>query len=172
VRKVLLLLAAASVVVAAGANTAGLWRIPGGPLAYRSPGPYDGLHLSASLPRGQTLYYIVPQLTGSHEPLIERLEVVGASAGVRVTGLYIKWDGDPASAPVLTLPDPNGRWVAPPARTITANCCEGGPELLIAFQLDAPGPQSIDAIGVDYRDDPWSYHTVFSLADTPSLSNA
>jgi hypothetical protein len=52
---------------------------------------------------------------------------------------------------------------------MTFDCREGSPELLIAFQLDAPGAQSIDAIAVDYRDGPWSYHAVFTLFDFPSI---
>jgi hypothetical protein len=173
-RKVLILVAVvllAGSALAAVTNASGAWRIPGGPLVYRGGGPDKGLHLSATLPRDQTLYYTAPQLTGSHDPLIEHAELVGVSGGVRVMGLYVRYDGPAAPGTFLTIPESNLRWVLPPARSITFDCCEGSPELLIAFQLDAPGAQSIDAIAVDYRDDPWSYHAVFTLLDTPSLSS-
>jgi hypothetical protein len=102
VRKILIIFAIVLVAGSASAavtNASGMWRMPGGPLVYRGGGHPDGVHLAASLPRNQTLYYVVPQLTGSHEPLVENLELVGASTGVRLMGLYVRYDGDTLHGP-------------------------------------------------------------------------
>ncbi len=150
------------VVASCAGNAAAIWRMPGGPLVYRGPVPYDGLVIPASIPRGQTLYYRAPQMKGVEQPLIERVQVVGATSGVEVLGVYVRSD-EFATAGDISVPDDNHKWLKPPARTITFACCEGEPEILIVFRLTAPGEQRIDAVSIDYRSDPWSYNTVLNL---------
>jgi hypothetical protein len=166
-RKLAVLVVAVVLVVAScAANTAAVWRMAGGPLVYRGPGDYTGLIIPASMPRGQTLYYHAPQVQGVDQPLIEHLEVVGASRGVEVLGLYVRSD-EFAAAGDLVVPGDNHKWVKTPARTITLPCCDGAPEFLIVLRLTAPGEQQMDALSIDYRADPWSDNTVLKLGPWP-----
>jgi hypothetical protein len=114
------------------------------------------------MPRGQTLYYHLPQLKGVERPLIEHVHVEGATSGVQMLGTYVRSD-DVSAVGDISVPDENYKWLTPPVRTTTFTCCEGEPELLIVFRLTAPGEQRIDAISIDYRSDPWSYNTTLNL---------
>jgi hypothetical protein len=154
------------VVASCAGNAAAVWRMPGGPLVYRGPGLYTGLVIPATMPRGQTLYYRAPQVKGVEQPLIEHVQVVGATSGVEVLGIYVRGD-EFAAAGDISIPGDNHKWVNPPARTVTFSCCEGEPELLIALRLTAPGEQRIDALSIDYRAGPWSYNTVLKLDSWP-----
>ena len=154
------------VVASCAGNTAAIWRMQGGPLVYRGPGPYTGLVIPATMPRGQTLYYRAPQVKGVEQPLIEHVQVIGATSGVEVLGIYVRSD-EYAAAGDISIPGDNHKWVKPPARTVTFSCCEGEPVLLIALRLTAPGEQRIDAVSIDYRSDPWSYNRVLNLGPWP-----
>lgn len=164
------------VTLAVAANFTAIWRFSGGPLSLRGQGG-SGLHLSADLPTGRTLYYAVPYLDGPLDATIEQMHVVNASEGVRVTGLFVRMHGPTADARVL---DGSEAFVnisqqgtfAPPPASVSIPCeCEGERVLLIAFELTAGGPQSIEGLAVDYRTGLWTYHTVLFLVDWNSPSS-
>jgi hypothetical protein len=148
--------AIAFVVVVAVLGIAVIARHAGGPLV---AGRDTGAHFAAGLSTVRSFDYFAPPPTASFEGTIERVELVGASPGVRLVG---------ASVQTRSVSDMVRRDL--PTSVSYDYCCEPQPLFLLRLAFDDPGPHTIRALGVEYRSGLFSYRTDFSLGDWPSMN--
>lgn len=147
-----------------------------GPLRLWGPDPEsNGLTIHAGYPLGQKLYYAVPATAGA-DLIIDRVELVEASPGVRLTGAYVSAIR-PGSRTTMTLAD-SGAFIGPPWPGRYSDlpgeihgyaCCEPQREILLELVFDTPGAHTIGRLGFDYEAGLLRYHTVITLAVTPDL---
>jgi hypothetical protein len=145
-------------------------RFRGGPLQARPDpnGIVTGLHLPAGLPIGRPIYVVAPPPLGGIDATIERIEVEGASPGLRILRVFVVdhvgsggvpdagfWLGKPA----------DGRVVEPPAAIPLRDCCEPQDAFAIELEVLDAGPHSIAALTVDYRAGLFDYRTSLPLGD-------
>jgi hypothetical protein len=173
-RKLAALAVAAAIVagsVGLATNAVGAWRMAGGPLRFMGPDPAStGLTIPAGYPVGQKLYYGLAA-TADADLIIDRVTLVSASSGVRLTGAYVAaiWPGSRTtvtldySTSFIGAPFP-GRFSDLPGEIRGYTCCEPRREILVELVFDTPGEHTITGLGVDYEAGFLHFHKVLNLS--------